>query len=193
MNLRTIAVTSLLVALPAAAEAGLRDDVIRAMDQCAAIGDKDKRLACFDELEPQVKRAIVEIPRSGPPTEEEKKSWFGFDFGNLFSSSPSQQTTPDKFGSEALPQEPPKPGEPPAEEPLESIAAKVTEVTYTRFGKFMVFLDNGQVWRQLDADDAKTMFSTHNENKVTISRGFLGSYVLMIDGSVKTYKVKQIK
>jgi len=164
----------------------------------AAIADKDQRLACYDQLSPQVKSALLTPPQGheGPPTPEEQKSWFGFDLGNLFGTAPSRQTTPEKFGSENLAPPPPKPGEappPPMPEPIDSIGAKVTEVAYTAFGKFIVFLDNGQVWRQVEGDADHAMFDKNGGDTVTISRGALGSYTLTIGDSAKTYKVKRVK
>jgi hypothetical protein len=177
------------MSLPALAEnAG---DVLRAMDQCSTITDKDQRLACYDQLSTQVKSAIAGLPRTAPPTEAEQKSWFGFDFGNIFGSAPAQQTTPEQFGSDKLPQQPPKPGEEAPPAPIESIGARVTEFAYTPFGKFIVFLDSGQVWRQIEGDADKANF--RKGDTVTISRGFIGSYNLSIDGSSKVYKVKRVK
>ncbi|MBV9989738.1 MAG: hypothetical protein JOZ72_00465 [Alphaproteobacteria bacterium] len=194
MKLRAAVVTSgLLLGLPMTALAGPTEEVLRAMDQCAGVADKDQRLACFDQLGPEVRKAVARLPRSGPPTAEEQKSWFGFDFGNLFGSAPDQQTTPEKFGSEALPQQPPKEGEAPPPEPIDSITAKVSEVAYSPFGKFILFLDDGQVWRQIEADTEHAMLSKHGGDVVTISRGLLGSYNLTIEGSSKTYKVKRVK
>lgn len=192
MKLGTAAVTGfLLLGLTAPVQAEEFGDVLRAMDQCSVIADKDQRLACYDQVSPQVKAAIARLPRTAPPTEAEQKSWFGFDFGDIFGSTPNQQTTPDTFGSDRLPAPPPKPGEAVPPGPIESIGAKVTEFAYTPFGKFIVFLDDGQVWRQLEGDSDKANF--RSGDTVTISRGFIGSYNLSIDGSAKMFKVKRVK
>lgn len=197
MNSRLAAVTcALLLLLPVGLKADERDDALRALDQCAGVGDKEQRLACYDQLAPQVKAALAAHPlaHSGPPTVAEQKSWFGFDFGDLFGTSPRAQDTPDKFGSEALPKKEPAPGaEPPPPGPIDSISAKVTEVTYSRFGKFVVFLDNGQVWRQIEGDGDQAEFPKGGEIVVTIERGALGSYNLLIGDSAKTFKVKRLK
>jgi hypothetical protein len=193
-HLATVTVgTALALLLSAPALAGTRDDVIRAMDHCGAIVDKDERLACFDKLSPMVKEAIAQMPRSGPPTAEEQKSWFGFDFGDLFGTSPRTQTTPEQFGSEALPAKPPAPGEAPAPEPIDSITAKVAEYSFTANGKFIIFLDNGQVWRQIEGDTGKPLFSKRGDNVVKIERGVMGSYNLMVNDSAAVYKVKRIR
>jgi hypothetical protein len=193
MNWRiSAAVLAFCIALPAAAQAGLRDEVLRAMDQCAAITDKDQRLACFDQLGPQVKAAMAEAPMAGPPTIEQQKSWFGFDFGDIFGTSPGKQTTPEQFGSENLPKPPPKEGEPPPPGPIDSITANVSDYAFNPYGKFVVFLEGGQVWRQIEGDTEHAHFR-HGDNTVVISRGLLGSYNLQINDSKVVYKVKRIK
>jgi hypothetical protein len=193
MNLRTAAsLAALLLIIPITAQAGVRDDVLRAMDQCSAVTDKDKRLACFDQLSVQVKQAIAEGPRTGPPTVEQQKSWFGFDFGDIF-GGPSQQTTPQQFGSENLPAPPPKEGEPPPAGPIDSITANVTDYALNPFGKFVVFLESGQVWKQIGGESDIANFKKSGNNSVLISRGALGSYNMQINGSNRVFKVKRIK
>jgi hypothetical protein len=193
MNLRRYAIILLfLVGLPCAADAGVRDEVLRAMDRCAAVADKDQRLACFDQLAPQVKAAIAEAPMAGPPTAEQQKSWFGFDFGNIFGTAPKQQVTSEQFGSENLPPSPLKAGEAPPPGPIDSITANVADYAFNPFGKFVIFLEGGEVWQQIPADSEKAIFKKQ-DNTVLISRGMLGSYNLQINGSNKVFKVKRIK
>ncbi|MEI9930524.1 MAG: hypothetical protein WDM89_08240 [Rhizomicrobium sp.] len=195
-NLRIGAAAAvLLFAFFIPAQAGVRDEVLKAMDQCAGVADKEQRLACFDQLAPQVKAALEEIPRAEnrPPTVEEQKSWFGFDFGSLFgNASPNQQTTPQQFGAENLPPPPPKEGEPPPPGPIDSITANVSDYAMNPFGKFVVFLEGGEVWKQLEGDAGHATFRASG-NTVLISRGALGSYNMQINGSNKAFKVKRVK
>jgi hypothetical protein len=195
MNLRTAATAALLLLIPMTAQAGVRDEVLKAMDQCSTIADKDKRLACFDDLSVSVKRAVAESPAAGPATAEEKKSWFGFDFGNALGDnrSQAQQTTPQQFGSENLPSPPPKAGEAPPEGPIDSVTAKVADYAFNPFGKFVVFLESGQVWKQIGAESDVANFKKGGDNAVLISRGMFGSYNMQINGSNKVFKVKRVK
>ena len=81
-----------------------------------------------------------------------------------------------------------------AQTELESISAGVSDYAYTPLGKFIVFLDNGQVWRQIPGDADRAMFrKTAKDNAVTISRGFVGSYNMTINGSAKVFKVTRVK
>lgn len=194
MILRKFAYFALLspLVVGGGALASARDDVLEAMGQCAAIGDSAARLACYDKLAPRLKDALATPPTAldHEPTKAEQESWFGFDIGDLFGGGSSVATTPEQFGKERT-----------AEhqairerEEIDSISAGVSDVAFTPFGQFIVFLDNGQVWRQLQGEPERAHFlSDTKENKVTISRGAIGSYNLKLNDSVKIYKVTRVK
>ena len=202
MNLRLfLAGSAMILAWNAQALAAGPDEaggnaLLRAMSHCAALTDGAARLACYDGLAPRVNAALAGEPAAvatRAPTKEEQKSWFGFDVGDLFGSSPATQTTPQQFGvenTEAARTE----RESPQANQIESISAGVTEYAYNPFGKFIVFLDNGQVWKQVPGDADRARFKRKAaDNTVAISRGFIGSYNLSINGSNRIYKVTRIK
>jgi len=171
-------------------------DVLEAIGRCAAITDNAARLGCYDALAPHVKDALAAPPQALPgnrtPTAEEERSWFGFDLSSLFGANPSQQATPQQFGSDRLPSTHAQ--EQTAATEIDSITAAVTDVAFTPFGRFIVFLDNGQVWRQIEGDaDRATFKKPAKDNKVTIGRGFISSYNLSINDSAKVYKVTRVK
>lgn len=173
-----------------------RDDVLSGLQKCSTVTEDKARLSCYDALVRPAQEALNRPPEpqevTHPPTKEEQKSWFGFDVGSLFNSSPSQQTTPEQFGSENTTSTKQKVEA--AKEEVDSISAGVTEYAYTPFGKFIVFLDNGQVWRQLEGDSDHAMFRKNpKDNKVTIERGLIGSYNLSINDSSRTFKVDRVK
>jgi len=58
---------------------------------------------------------------------------------------------------------------------VEQITAQVTEVRAGTYGKLVVTLDNGQVWRQLDSPAPRMKAG----DKVRIRRAALNSYVLV--------------
>ena len=195
MNLRAIPVTTigLLAALSGAALAGPREDVLEALGKCSVVTDDKARLTCYDAISPRLRDALNTPPEnlSRPPTKEEEKSWFGFNLDGLFGTSAAAQTTPEKFGADqmASTQAQVQAGH----EEVDSISAGVTDYSMTPFGKFIVFLDNGQVWRQIPGDTEPARFSKSGKNTVTIERGALGSYNMHIDDGVKTYKVTRVK
>jgi hypothetical protein len=193
------AAAALLFSVPAIADD--RSQVLESFGKCAGMADDKARLACYDALAPQVRDALSAPPpmvASAPyaPTEQEQKSWFGFDVGALFGTSPSKQTTPQQFGSDQIPQAAPPVNAAAPAQPAEvdSITAGVTDYAFTPFGKFIVFLDNGQVWRQEEGDTDRAHFAKNpKDNTVTISRGFLGSYNLTVNDSGNLIKVKRVK
>jgi len=202
MKMRAVTVTTagLLTIVSGLALAGPRDDVLEAMGKCATLTDDKARLSCYDAVAPRLRDALNRPPESlsRPPTEEEQKSWFGFNLGDWFGGStpPAVQTTPGQFGADKLAgKEQPSGGNaaPPPEQPqqVESITATVTDYSFNAFGKFIVFLDNGQVWKEIDSDPAH--FSKGSANTVTIERGLLSSYNMHINDGNHTYKVTRVK
>jgi hypothetical protein len=178
------------------ASASPRDDVLNGLQRCASVTEDKARLACYDALVRPVQEALAKPPEpqeaSHPPTKEEQKSWFGFNLSGLFDATPSQQTTPQQFGSERLPSTQQKIET--AKEEVDSITAGVTDYAFTPFGKFIVFLDNGQVWRQLQGDSDHAQFRKNaSDNKVTIERGLIGSYNLSVNDSTRVFKVERVK
>ncbi len=196
---RFVALAAIVMA-PVAAGAGPREDLIEGMAKCAAVADNAARLACYDALNPTLKAAQSTPvppppPAAAPPADN--RAWY--DPGRIFGTSPSQQVRPEQFGAEALTAPtppPPKPGEPappspPA--PIDSITAVVTDYSFNPFGKFVVFLDNGQIWQQLQGESDLAKFPKHDKITVVISRGGLGSYDLTINDQSKFFKVRRIK
>lgn len=207
MNLRPLAVLAVFLLASSAAQAGSDDGVVAAIGKCAALTDSTARLACYDQIAAQMKIMAAAPQTTAPqpvahptqtaaavPSKEKEESWFGLDLGSWFgATSPAQQTTPQQFGSEALPPPPVAPGEAPPPKPIDSITATVTDFAFNPYGRFTVFLDNGQIWQQLQGDSGVAHFSKTEKNKVTISRAIFGSYDLVIGDHMALYKVKRIK
>ncbi len=198
MNLRPLTIVAAFLFITPAAQAGALEDLVAAIDKCAAIADDTARHACYDQLPALTKNITLAAPQTAraqpatPPSKESEESWFGISdwFGS--GEDPVKTRTPQQFGSESLPPPPAVPGAAPPPEPLDHITASVSSVTYNPVGLFTVFLDNGQAWRQLERD-TQARFSKDRKNQVTISRGPFGGYSLKIDDLVHTYGVKRIK
>src|SRR5438067_2238378 len=166
---------ALFVVGPAHADA--TRDSLSEMTKCADIADSAERLKCFDAAVPRAKSALA-----APEQEPSKKSlleWFGF-------SRPKTITKPEDFGK---PPAPPAPGQ-----EINEITATVLEYARTVRGKSVFILENGQVWRQLDADRTDLPDpAPGTAMKVTIETGALGSYNLTVEGSNRTIKVTRLK
>jgi hypothetical protein len=138
---------------------------------------------------PPAEKAAAPLPKKEENSWYDPTSWFGSDNG----TAPSNSASPTEFGAERIPAGNPVAGEAPRPEPLDHITANVVSVTYSITGRFIVTLENGQVWRQIDGDTAEAHFGNNKHNAVTISRGMLGSYNLVIEGRKAMYKVKRMK
>ncbi len=176
-------------------------DVLEALGKCAAVTDSAQRLACYDAAAPQLKSTLITPPPvlARAPTQEEQSSWFGFSFPDIFGGSPSSQTTPQQFGSNTLPRQQRAViasagnANTVATAPIDSITATVTEYALNDQGRYVIFLDNGQVWRQQNGDSGVMQFKRNSPNTVKISRGFWDSYNLKINNGSALYKVVRVK
>ena len=197
MNLRPLAGLAVIFFAACAAEAASGDDVVAGLGKCATLADSALRLACYDRLATGATAPVQPTAQSvtAAPPKEDAKSWFGLDVGGWFANEtpPTRQTKPEQFGSEALPPPPVAPGTAPPAKPLDSISATVDDVAFNASGHFTVFLDNGQIWQQLQGDADRAHFSTHGKDQITIERALMGSYELSIDGHSHIFKVKRIK
>jgi hypothetical protein len=165
-----------LVAARAAHADATRDALVE-VTKCADIADSVERLKCFDAAVPHAKNALAS---PAPPVKEPSLlDWFGF-------GRSAPVTKAEDFGKPA-----PEPG--PGQE-LTEIKATVLEFGRTLRGKCLFILDNGQVWRQLDADSTDVRDPDEGSTmRVTIETGALGSYNLVIEGRNGLIKVSRLK
>jgi hypothetical protein len=176
--MRTFLCLALALFVAASAHADAIRDSLSEMTKCADVADSSERLKCFDAAVTHAKSALA-----APEQEPSKKSlleWFGF-------SRPKPVVTkPEEFGK---PPAPPAPGQ-----EINEITATVLEFARTVRGKSVFILENGQVWRQLDADGTDLPDpSPGTTMKVTIETGALGSYNLTVEGTNRTIKVTRLK
>jgi hypothetical protein len=71
------------------------------------------------------------------------------------------------------------------------MTAHVVAFSYNFYHHFEVALDNGQIWRQADNDTATAKLA--KDQSVTVTRGFLDSFHLAIDGEYGNFNVTRIK
>lgn len=184
MRVVVLAVASALAA--AQAHADPARDALAEIAKCADVADAGERLRCFDAAAGRAK-AVLAAPAPAPeaPPKKSLLDWFGF-------SRPDKPVTkPEDFGKPPQPV-PPAPSSGPAE--IREITAAVVEFAKTARGKAIFVLDNGQVWRQLDADGTELPYPLPGAPmKVTIETGALGSYNLTIEGRNGLIKVTRLK
>ena len=165
--------------------ADARVDALNAVMKCADIADDQERLHCYDTAMGRLKEAIVVTPQEqeaafGKPGEGQANGFSVFGL-TLW----GQAQTPEQFGAEQVAVANDVQG-------LESITAKVSDFAYTPLGLAIVFLDNGQVWRQMEGK--KIRFSSDPEKRVVeINTGTMGGYRMTIGNLNQSYAVRRVK
>jgi hypothetical protein len=178
LRVAALALASLLIAGTARADESR--DALAEVAKCAEIAEASARLACYDAAAARVKSALAaQAPVAEAPAKKSLLEWFGL-------ARPDKPVTKtEDFG---------KPPQPAAPAELTEITATVAEFAKTARGKAIFILDNGQVWRQLDADGTEVQYATPGKPmKVTIETGFLGSYNLTIEGRNGLVKVRRLQ
>lgn len=148
-------------------------DALADVAKCADLIDASARLKCFDSAAARAKTALAD-PRAPRNASTSVFDWFGF-------TAPVRQ--PEDFGK----------AEPDDAKELTEITATVVELARTARGKAMFLLDNGQLWRQIDADITEVRDTPGQAMQVTIEKGLLSSYNLTVAGRRGSVKVNRLK
>jgi hypothetical protein len=192
MNLIRFAPAMVLL-LPLLALAGPREDALDALSRCSALKDDAARLACYDGTAAQLKSALSTPPtvivappaanaQPALPTPEQKEHVFGFD-GGITGSSLSPEERASGVTAETA-----------EANGIDSISSDMTDYSLNSAGRFIIFLSNGQIWRQLSGDESFARFRKTNEKvTITIERAFMGSFSLHFSNQSGTFKVTRLK
>lgn len=148
-------------ALAAPPAAQKRAAVLQGLADCRKLTDGAERLACYDKAaalldEAETKGDIVVADRA--QVREVRRQAFGFILPSL-----------NVFDH---------PGDKPEE--ADRLTAKVESAVQQGDGKWIIRLEGGQVWRQIDTDEL-TRYPKAG-GTVTISRAMMGSYKLSTGG-----------
>jgi hypothetical protein len=82
----------------------------------------------------------------------------------------------------------------PPKRAADQIVARMQSYSFGRDHRFQLQLDNGQVWRQLEGDDAFARWNRPAPNYVVrISRGMFGSYNLQVANNPGMFKVRRVQ
>lgn len=153
---------ALVACLLATAGAAAAETVPPQIEACASLRRDTERLACYD-------KAIAAIRRGDQPAKE--------------------NTAENMFGaSTGIAQPEPRNNQEKREE-LRQISGTVTSLRHTDDGMIIVELDNGQVWRQQDAN-VRLMVATGD--KVTVVRASLGTFRIT-DKSGRFARFKRVR
>ena len=157
------------------------------LESCAAIEDPDERLACYDTLAGRLPAdtAKTSVTAPGVVDPPAPKTDVIAPTAAEAPTVPAVEPTPDSeaiFGLEHK--------QKPDDEWLDDLQLKWTTKKKDAYGKWIITLENGQVWHQSDS----TRFSFNNsEQWVVISRGAIGSFFLKEPERNKRIRVNRVK
>jgi hypothetical protein len=157
------------------------------ISSCASIADDHARLACYDGLAASLhKKAPPAAQVVAPPLSAAAAA-------SPVPSSPATSAPASRaatFGAETIRKV--LTAEEEAAE-VDEIHAHVAAVQFSPNNRFTVTLDNGQVWRQIEADTARARFRSSGGDAVIVSKGALGSYNLVVEGRSVLFKVRRLQ
>ena len=139
------------------------------IEKCRTITSDQDRLTCYD---------VIGVSESSYSREEP--------FGKPEVEEPRMSSPEASFGAERVDK---SPAEKEASE-VQSITSKVTKVVWSPRKQFAVYLDNGQIWMQKDSQRVRL---PEGEFEVTIEKGALGSYRMLVPGKKSFVRVVRYK
>ena len=158
------------------------------LESCASIEDPAERLTCFDKL---TGRLPADKKKASDPTSsiiepvEPKAEVVSPSTPAEIPTVPLVESTPKVeaiFGLEHK--------QKPEKERPDELKLKWTRKKKDAYGKWIITLENGQVWRQTDS---KSFRFTSSDQLVVISRGLAGGFFLGDPERKKRIRVKRIK
>jgi hypothetical protein len=186
------------------AHADTRDDVLSGIARCGAIHDDRTWLDCLYGAEqpmrahlnlppaPEFQQRLVPAGQAMPVSPMPVSPMPGTPMP-VSSMSPTMSTTPSAatrlptrkkvgFWDTLLGNAPPV------------AVSRMSSYRFEKSGAFVVTLENGQQWRQVDVEGgtAATWLRPASTYKVTVSQGSFGSYMLHTDDNPHVYRVELV-
>jgi hypothetical protein len=160
----------------------------RSLESCAAIEHPVERLACYDILAGRLPADTVKANDTAPKAVDSMASKADVIVPAapaVVQTAPAVEPAPDANADFGLEHK----QKPEAEQPDE-LKLKWTKKMKDAYGKWVIYLENGQVWRQTDT----SLFDFNNpEQWVVISRGILGGFFLFEPDGNKRIRVMRVK
>ncbi len=149
--------------------------------ECRAIAEDIERLRCFDNT---TESAAENIASAGAEPGGDRPS-------AVQVASDESQSPDDSFGAEDLAQKRSKE----QESAPKALHAKLVGLRFTNAGRYIITLDNGQVWRQItgDTDNLRLPRATGDGIPIIIKKGLLGSHKLRPASSKRSIRVERVK
>lgn len=179
--MRALAVAAALICLPVSAiAADPKAAPLDAVYACAGLGDDAARLACYDAAVGRLKSAqeagdVVAVDRES--IKELEKESFGFSLPSL-----PKLALPKLGGGRSE-------RSAAADSGLEKIQAGLVRIEKAGPTRNRLYLDNGQVWLQIDGSPARARGK--GPHTVEIRRAALGSFLMTINDTGASIRVRR--
>jgi hypothetical protein len=166
---------------------------VSALEVCAGLETPDLRLACFEAIaagpapaahtsEPSLAAAEAPVSEQGvAPVDTIPEV-----MPAVTAAVTPEQTAASDFGQEYL-AEPEKK----EEQKNEILRATVTDVTKGQYNVLYFHLDNGQVWRQMEARHYQ--YPKNREFDINITRGMMGEYRMRIGDNGRMVRIRRVE
>ena len=167
------------------------------MKKCSLEQNALKRLVCFDEISqnqiPSHNKAAPTKQVIAPISESPKQSIVATASAEPM-KKPIETSTPVETVRQSTRYQPSAEDfglkrHAKYEESGDNVVAKVQSFRKNPFKKYIITLDNGQVWKQFDSNNLKIIVG----ETVTIKRGKLGTFFLSKDGVSKRLRLKRLQ
>lgn len=175
---------SVLVLFAAAANAAAQTASQQELEACAAIEQAIERLDCFETL---TARGAEPAPVDVEPEQEAEVEPEQAAEAPPEHTSDTSQNQLENVGIEQLPDN----RREERTQERDDIGAIVTEVSEGPRGNLLFHLENGQVWRQIEA--RYVPLPADAPFPVRISRGLFGEYRLRVDGEGRLVRIRRVQ
>lgn len=156
--------------LPMSAIAGVDQEMVR----CSAVAGDAERLACYDRLAASLSaEAAASIEARRTAAAEAAKQ----------AAIEAEKRRVDEFGGE---QAGVTRG---GGDKLDALSGKVVEAFLDPYGKYLLLLDNGQMWKQLDGK----LLTVRAGDAISLERASLGSYMLRVDRQRRSVRARRFR
>jgi hypothetical protein len=147
----------------------------------AAPGDLSEREAALRQREDELKAREAKLAALPAAKAEEESTLFGIPIPFTRKDTFNQQTDANGVTIERD-----------SDGDVDAIRAAVREWSLTGDGMMIVVLENGQVWRQTEGAPLRMKSDESVPNVARISRAALGSFMMTVNDSSKSIKVRRV-
>jgi predicted nucleic acid-binding Zn-ribbon protein len=153
--------------------------------RCAGIVADAQRLACYDAIAERISTAAgIVAERRAAAEEAARAAAAEAEAAARRAAEEAAAKKVEQFGAETTAQR-----DRLSEDKLSELGAKVSEVLTDRYGMYVLLLDNGQLWKQLDGK----LLTVRVGDDVVLERGSLGGYNLKIPRQKRQVRAKRLK